>query len=125
MWLRSGRNCEPTSTATLRSEKTSPTDPLFASTSNHNKGEHLTTRSVSSIVEQALRNIGLDSERYTAHPLRHTSFTHALMASASFEETQRKARHADISTTMIYAHHVGRVRHASEHRVSSYLYGDL
>lgn len=99
----------------------SPTDPLFASTSNCNKGGRLTTRSVSGIVKQGLRNIGLDSERYTAHSLRHTSVTYALMAGASVEETQKMARHADISTTMIYAHHVDHVRHASEYRVSAYL----
>ncbi|MBR3689774.1 MAG: tyrosine-type recombinase/integrase, partial [Eggerthellaceae bacterium] len=61
----------------------SPTDPLFTSTSNRNEGGRLTTRSVSGIVKQALRNIGLDSERYTAHSLRHTSVTYALMAGAT------------------------------------------
>ena len=103
----------------------SPTDPLFASTSNRNKGGRLTTRSVSGIVKKALRSIGLDSERYTAHSLRHTSVTYALMAGATVEETQKMARHADISTTMLYAHHVDRVRHASEYRVSAYLDDDL
>jgi len=81
----------------------SPTDPLFASTSNRNKGGRLTTRSMSGIVKNALRAIGLDSEHYTAHSLRHTSVTYALMAGASVEETQKMARHSDISTTMIYA----------------------
>ena len=102
----------------------SPADPLFASTSNRNKGGRLTTRSVSGIVKQALRNIGLDTERYTAHSLRHTSVTYALMAGATLEETQKMARHADISTTMVYAQHVDRVRSAAENRVSSFLDGD-
>lgn len=103
----------------------SPADPLFASTSNRNKGGRLTTRSVSGIVKQALRNIGLDSERYTAHSLRHTSVTYALMAGAALEETQKMARHADISTTMVYAQHVDRVRSNAEARVSAYLDDDL
>ena len=103
----------------------SPTDPLFASTSNRNKGGRLTTRSVSGIVKQALRNIGLDTERYTAHSLRHTSVTYALMAGATLEETQKMARHADISTTMVYAQHVDRVRSNAEARVSAYLDDDL
>ncbi|MBR3690990.1 MAG: tyrosine-type recombinase/integrase, partial [Eggerthellaceae bacterium] len=84
-------------------------------------GGRLTTRSVSGIVKQALRNIGLDSERYTAHSLRHTSVTYALMAGATVEEAQKMARHADISTTMLYAHHVDRVRNNAEARVSSFL----
>lgn len=77
--------------------------------------------SVSGIVKQALRNIGLDSERYAAHSLRHSSITYALMAGATLEETQKMARHADISTTMIYAHHVDRVRSNAEARVSGCL----
>lgn len=101
----------------------SPADPLFASTSNRNKGGRLTTRSVSGIVKQALRSIGLDSERYSAHSLRHSSITYALMAGATLEETQKMARHADISTTMIYAHHVDRVRSNAEARVSDFLDG--
>lgn len=99
----------------------SPADPLFTSTSNRNKGGRLTTRSVSGIVKQALRAIGLDSERYTAHSLRHTSVTYALLGGATLEEAQKMARHADISTTMQYAHHIDRVRSNAEARVSSYL----
>lgn len=99
----------------------SPADPLFASTSNRNRGGRLTTRSVSGIVKKALRSIGLDSERYTAHSLRHTSVTYALLGGATVEEAQKMARHADISTTMVYAHHVDRVRSNAEARVSSFL----
>ncbi len=40
----------------------SPADPLFASTSNRNKGGRLTTRSVSGIVKQALRNMAQQHE---------------------------------------------------------------
>lgn len=99
----------------------SPADPLFASTSNRNKGGRLTTRSVSGIVKQALRNIGLDTGRYTAHSLRHTSITYALMGGATLEQTQKMARHADISTTMVYAQHVDRVQSNAEAWVSSFL----
>lgn len=103
----------------------SPADLLFASTSNRNKGGRLTTRSVSGIVKQALRNIGLDTERYTAHSLRHTSVTYALMVGTTLEETQKIARHADISTTMIYAHHIDRLKSAAENQISAYHDGDL
>ena len=41
------------------------------------------------------------------------------------EEAQQMARHADISTTMRYAHHIDRMRQASEYLVSSYLDNDL
>lgn len=72
-------------------------------------------------MKQALRSIGLDSERYSAHSLRHTSITHSLLAGATLEEAQKMARHANISTTMIYAHHVDRIRSNAEAKVGSYL----
>lgn len=103
----------------------SPTDSIFASTSNRNKGGCLATRSVIGIAKSALRNIGLDSERYTAHSLRLTSVTYTLMAGTTIEETQKMARHADIPMTMIYAHHVDRIRSNAEARVSAILDDDL
>lgn len=53
--------------------------------------------------------------------LRHTSVTYALLGGATVEETQKMARHADISTTMVYAHHVDRIRSNAEAKTSSYL----
>lgn len=47
------------------------------------------------------------------------------MAGASVEEMQKMARHADITTTMIYAYHIDRLKHVAENRVSSYLDDDL
>ena len=101
-----------------------PSDPLFASTANRNKGGSLTTRAISGVVKGAFRKCGLDSERLTAHSLRHTAVTMALLAGASIEETQAMARHADISTTMVYAHHIDRLRNSAERKIADYLRGD-
>lgn len=76
--------------------------PLFVSTSNNNKGERLTTRSISGIVKSRLREAGYNSERLTAHSLRHTAVTLSLLAGRDLAEVQQFARHADITTTMIY-----------------------
>ena len=57
--------------------------PLFTSVARRNSGERLTTRSVSRIVKEAMRKIGIDDPRYTAHSLRHTAITFSLLGGAS------------------------------------------
>lgn len=86
------------------------TDPLFVSTSNNNAGDRLTTRSISGIVKERLRNAGYDSDRLTAHSLRHTAVTLSLLAGKRLEEVQQFARHASITTTQIYNHALDRAK---------------
>jgi len=84
--------------------------PLFSSTSNNNKGARLTTRSVSGIVKTRLQQAGYDSEKLTAHSLRHTAVTLSLLAGKDITEVQQFARHANIATTMIYNHALDKVK---------------
>lgn len=89
--------------------KTNPTDPLFTSLSNNSTGKPMTTRSISEVAKQSMIQAGYDSERLTAHSMRHTAVTLALIANGgNIQEAQQFARHADISTTMIYAHNLER-----------------
>jgi integrase/recombinase XerC/integrase/recombinase XerD len=88
--------------------------PLFSSLSDRNRGQGLTPRSISRTCKAAFRQAGLDSSRLTAHSLRHTGITLALKGGASIQQAQAMARHADISTTMIYAHNLDRVSQAAE-----------
>ena len=83
---------------------TDETEPLFASLSNNNKGQRLTTRSISGIVKSRLKKAGYNSSRLTAHSLRHTAVTLSLLAGKDLTEVQQFARHINISTTMIYNH---------------------
>ena len=83
---------------------TDETEPLFTSLSNHNRGERLTTRSISGIVKSRLKKAGYNSSRLTAHSLRHTAVTLSLLAGKNLAEVQQFARHINISTTMIYNH---------------------
>lgn len=87
--------------------KTSGADPLFASLSNNSTGDRMTTRSISGVCKTAMQAAGYDSERLTAHSLRHTAVTLALIANGgNIQEAQQFARHANISTTQIYAHNL-------------------
>ena len=97
--------------------------PLFASTAHRNEGERLTTRSIRRIVKEHLRGAGFDSDRLTAHSLRHTAATLNLLAGGTLEETKQLLRHADISTTMIYSHALDRANNESENRIAAAIFG--
>lgn len=90
---------------TARSE-TDRSAPLFTSVSNNSTGARLTTRSISRIVKSHLQSAGYNSDRLTAHSLRHTAITLSLLAGNTIQETQAFARHSDIATTAIYAHNI-------------------
>ena len=79
--------------------------PLFVSTSNNNLGKRLTTRTISGVAKEAMRKIGLNTKRYTAHSLRHTAATIAARAGAKDEETQLLLRHSNPATTQKYKQH--------------------
>lgn len=97
-------------------------DVLFVSTSNNNKGQRLTTRSISGIVKKRLKKAGYTSNRLTAHSLRHTAGTLNLMNGGTLEETQQLLRHSNINTTMIYLHHLERENNQSEKRIADALF---
>lgn len=88
-----------------------PKAPLFTSLSNRKgDGGRMNTKSISRIVKTRLRDAGYDSSKLTAHSLRHTTVTLALLNGCSIEEVMKLARHANITTTMIYAHHIDRAK---------------
>jgi integrase/recombinase XerC/integrase/recombinase XerD len=86
----------------LALRKYKATEPIFISTSNNNNGDRLTTRSISFIVKEGLKAIGLDERSFTAHSLRHTTAVNILRAGGSLETAQFTLRHSNPATTQIY-----------------------
>lgn len=97
-------------------------EPLFASCSNRNRGGRLTTRTISGVCKKAMITAGYVSARLTAHSLRHTAITLALLAGQSIQEVCSFARHANIATTMIYAHDVNRLQSQCESLIESAIF---
>jgi integrase/recombinase XerC len=97
-------------------------EPLFTSTSNNSSGERMTTRSISAIAKTAFIRAGYDSDRITAHSLRHTAATLNLKNGATLEETQQLLRHSNINTTLIYTHHLNRLENNSENRIAAAIF---
>lgn len=97
-------------------------EPLFASTSNNNKGKRMTTRSISSIIKASMVNSGYDSERLTAHSLRHTAVTLSLLNGESLQEVQQFARHTNIATTQIYAHNIEKSKNKCSNTIADAIF---
>ncbi len=101
--------------------KTRPEDPLFTSHSDRNHGGRLTTRSIRRIVKETLKKAGIESDRLTAHSMRHTAVTLSLLGGATVQEAQSMARHKNINTTLIYAHNINRIQNAPERKIDTLL----
>jgi integrase/recombinase XerC/integrase/recombinase XerD len=91
-----------------------PEDPLFCSLSDRNYGQAMTSRSISRIVKKALRKVGLDDKRLTAHSLRHTAISLSIQGGASLQQAQAMARHSDPKTTLVYFHNLQRIEAGAE-----------
>ena len=88
----------------IRAEKVTAKSPLFTSTSNRSKGGRIATTTISTMLKTLLVNAGYDSDRLTAHSLRHTSGTGAHKAGIDLYGVQHLMRHCDPATSEIYIH---------------------
>ena len=102
--------------------ETDETQPLFASLSNNSKGQRMTTRAVSGIVKDRLKQAGYDSSRLTAHSLRHSAITLSLLAGKDITEVQQFARHSNISTTMIYNHSLDKAKNSCSEAIAKAIF---
>ena len=104
-------------------KNTKGTDPLFTSDSNHKtNGGRLTTRSISRLVKNNLIESGFNSERLTAHSLRHTTAHLNLENGATVEETKELLRHSNVATTYIYINEMNREKNNSELRIANAIF---
>ena len=87
-----------------RSAEVKAKSPLFTSTSNRSKGGRIATTTISTMLKTLLVNAGYDSDRLTAHSLRHTSGTGAHKAGIDLYGVQHLMRHCDPATSEIYIH---------------------
>ena len=74
------------------------------------------------MLKTLLVNAGYDSDRLTAHSLRHTSGTGAYMATGNIYLAQKHQRHADPATTEIYIHAEERDTRTTEQQVYNYYF---
>lgn len=81
--------------------------PAFVNHSPRSNNTRLTPVCISRIIKESLRKIGLDSNRYTAHSLRHTAATLAYFAGSEYFEIGNMLGHQSPRQTEHYIHSLG------------------
>jgi len=87
-----------------RSDNPTGSSPLFVSTGNRSRGKRIASTTISTMLKHAMQAAGYDSERITAHSLRHTAGTCVMTISGDLYITQKYMRHKNPATTEIYLH---------------------
>ena len=87
-----------------RTDNPTGASPLFVSTGNRSKGKRIATTTISTMLKRAMQAAGFNSERLTAHSLRHTAGTAVQEITGDIYATQKYMRHSNPATTEIYLH---------------------
>lgn len=87
-----------------RADNPTENSPLFVATGNRSGGKRLAVTTISTMLKRAMQQAGYNSERITAHSLRHTAGTNVQELTGNLYLTQQYMRHASPATTEIYLH---------------------
>lgn len=87
-----------------RTDKPTANSPLFVSTGNRSGGQRIAPETISRMLKRAMVEAGYNSDRITAHTLRHTAGTNAMKITGNVYTVQNYMRHASPATTEIYLH---------------------
>ena len=80
-------------------------DYLFSSL-RKDDGSKLTTKTIRYIVKEMFKRVGICSDDYSLHSLRHTFATTSIKNGANIREVSKAMRHKSIQTTEIYLHDI-------------------
>lgn len=106
----------------MKREAAAADEPLFTTVSNNGKGKRVSTRTIRDAAKAAMKAAGYDSDRLTAHSLRHTAGTLALLNGSTIREVQQLLRHSNINTTLIYMHDLDRASNNSESNIAGAIF---
>lgn len=91
----------------INSRTDNPTEnsPLFVATGNRSGGKRIAPTTISTMLKKAMQQAGYNSDRLTAHSLRHTAGNNVMeLTGDNLFITQTYMRHASPTTTEIYLH---------------------
>ena len=99
--------------------------PLFTSTANRNRGQRISTQSISKMIKSTFRAAGFDTPRLTAHSLRHTAATAMIIAGVELTKVQQVLRHVSIATTQIYNNAIERMKNTAEQIAANAIFDSI
>lgn len=77
--------------------------PLFVSTGNRSGGKRIAPTTISTMLKGAMKDAGFNSDKLTAHSLRHTAGRNVMAITGNnIYNTQQYMRHSNPATTEIY-----------------------
>lgn len=86
-----------------RTDAKNGNSPLFVSTGNRSGGKRIAPTTISTMLKQAMIDAGFNSDRLTAHSLRHTAGQNVMQLTGNnIYMTQQYLRHSNPTTTEIY-----------------------
>jgi integrase/recombinase XerD len=94
---------------------------LFISHSKRTEKPFLSRTFFLGMMRRVLKEADLDHLNITPHSLRHTAATLNLLRGASLEETRRFMRHKSLDSTLIYAHHINKMKDDSQNQIEAYI----
>jgi integrase/recombinase XerD len=94
---------------------------LFISHSKRSKSPALSRSFFPNMFPRVLKECGIEHSGLTPHALRHAAATFNLLRGGSLESTRKLLRHANINTTLVYAHHINRMQDDSESQIEKYI----
>lgn len=80
---------------------------LFISHTHHTANFQLSRSFFIKTIKRLMNEAGLSDKNVTTHALRHTAATLNLRRGGSLEMTKKLLRHSNMTTTLLYAHHLG------------------
>lgn len=88
-----------------RTDHPTESSPLFVATGNRSGGKRIAPTTISTMLKRAMQQAGYNSDRLTAHSLRHTAGNAVMeLTGDNLFITQTYMRHASPTTTEIYLH---------------------
>ena len=94
---------------------------LFISHSKHTNQYALSRDFFPNMFKRVLKACGIENSELTPHALRHAAATFNLLRGGSLESTRQLLRHANINTTLLYAHHIERMKDNSESEIEKFI----
>ena len=91
--------------------------------SKNSYGNRLSEQSIGKMIKSAMKSVGIDDKKITAHSCRHFAATTAIKAGIDIREVSAMLRHSSLVVTSVYLHDLSVESRRAEMSVADSLFG--